>query len=605
MMHAMASEIFKGGAAATAAITFVLTVSAVAPAHDVESGAATDHAQEHALLFELSQREERRWQRMSPDEREAESAQAASEAEAYARSTAGDPAKVGEWTRAPFRLPNYAIHAAMLPTGKILFWGYPTFPDAQNRGEAALWDPSEGFGPDAFEDVDPPLVDPDGDGPQEMVPAPISCSGQSFLPTGELLVTGGNLAWSYQDPRYESSPGASFVFTFDPWSESWTQQPSMADGRWYPSQAELSDGTTLIAGGYSDDVPGGIDNPAVEVFSPAPFRGGQGTIVEYASAERRTELYPHIFTLPNGDALLAGPGPSDSAVLPISALGQGPLEWQDFPVSSGYRLGGSAVLEPDSPDGSWKVTQLGGYGTVPEADGLSAASADSETLDARKPEKGWVKEDGLILGRSYHNTVLLPDESMVTIGGGIGFTLEDGNWTIDSSGSHRRVELLSAGKKSWGMGPAQLEDRSYHSTALLMPDGRVWSAGDDRYALEGDGTWAQSDTAEIYSPPYLFGGKRPKFQSASKSATYDQTFFARMKRGEPARRFVLVAPGATTHGADMQQRVVPLRVDGRKGTTAALRAPANSAIAPPGRYMLFGLSGEGVPAVARWISLSY
>ena len=102
-----------------------------------------------------------------------------------------------------------------------------------------------------------------------MVAAPISCSGQSFLPTGELLVTGGNLAWTYQDPRFESAAGTNFVFTFDPWSETWTQQPSMADGRWYPSQVELADGTTLIAGGYSDDEPGGIDNPAVEVFTPS------------------------------------------------------------------------------------------------------------------------------------------------------------------------------------------------------------------------------------------------------------------------------------------------------------------------------------------------
>ena len=156
------------------------------------------------------------------------------------------------------------------------------------------------------------------------------------------------------------------------------------------------------------------------------------------------------------------------------------------------------------------------------------------------------------------------------------------------------------------MGPAQLEDRSYHSTALLLPDGRVWSAGDDAYPLEADGSWARSDTAEIYSPPYLYRGKRPKFQQASKATSYDRTFFATMKEGKPqARKFVLVAPGATTHGADMQQRLVPLRVDGRKGTRTALRAPANSAIAPPGRYMLFGLSEDGVPAVARWIKLSY
>ena len=601
----MGRRLHRGTVLALAAAALV-TAGGSASAHDLEGAESVDHAQEHEILFELAREEERRWQQMTPAEREAEANRANAEAEALARATAGDPKRVGKWTRAPFELPNYAIHAAMLPTGKILFWGVPASPNVQNRGEAALWDPSKGYGPDAFEDVDPPLVDPDGEGPQGMVAAPIYCSGQSFLPTGELLVAGGNLAWTYLDPRFESAPGANFVFTFDPRSETWTQQPSMADGRWYPSQVELADGTTLIAGGYSDDEPGGIDNPAVEVFTPSQVRGGIGTIGELAGAERVTQLYPHLFTLPSGDALLAGPGNEDSAILPLSEVGGStPLAWQDLPDSSGIRVGGSAVLEPGSPDGSWKVTQYGGYGTIPQQGDLSEASADSETLDVLEPDEGWKQGDGLRLGRSYHNTVLLPDESKVTIGGGIGFSQQNGNFTIDPAGSRRRLEIAKAGSDKWRMGPAQLEDRSYHSTALLMPDGRVWSAGDDTYPLEEDGTTARSDTAEIYSPPYLYRGERPKFQQAPRATTYDRTFFATMKEGKPqARKFVLVAPGATTHAADMHQRVVPLRVDGREGRKTELRAPANSAIAPPGRYMLFGLSEDGVPAVARWIKLS-
>lgn len=602
----MASGTPRRWLAALAATALATAMPAVAQAHQNEP-IDIDHSQEHEILFEMAKRDERRWDAMGAAERKAESRQAADEAQALARATAGKPSKVGKWTKAPFSLPNYAIHAAMLPTGKILFWGYPFYDDLENRGEAALWDPSEGYGPRAFEDVDPPRIDPDGpEGPQGMVSAPIYCSGQSFLPSGELLVAGGNLAWSFQDPRFESAPGASFVFTFDPWTERWTQQPSMRDGRWYPSQVELGDGTTLIAGGYSDDAPGGIDNPDVEVFIPSPVRGGVGTIGAYGSASRATELYPHLFTLPNGNALLAGPGDLDSAILPISKLGQGTLAWRDLPKTSGYRVGGSAYLRPGSPNGSWKVTQLGGYGTIPERNGYLEASADAETLNARKPNAGWKSHKGLNLGRSFHNSVVLPDESMVTVGGGAGYSRRHGSWTIDSTGARRRVEVSSGGSGPWRMGPAQLEERTYHSTALLMPDGRVWSAGDDRYPLESDGTKSRSDTAEIYSPPYLFRGKRPKFKSAPETAIYNHTFSTQMKgSGAPAREFVLVAPGATTHGADMQQRVVPLRIDSRSGDATTLRAPASSAIAPPGRYMLFALSAKGVPAVARWITLTY
>ena len=68
---------------------------------------------------------------------------------------------------------------------------------------------------------------------------------------------------------------------------------------------------------------------------------------------------------------------------------------------------------------------------------------------------------------------------------------------------------------SWLLGPAQQEDRTYHSTAVLLPDGRVFSAGDDHYPLEIKGrSSASPTTAEIYSPPYLFKGPRPQIDSA-------------------------------------------------------------------------------------------
>ena len=56
--------------------------------------------------------------------------------------------------------------------------------------------------------------------------------------------------------------------------------------------------------------------------------------------------------------------------------------------------------------------------------------------------------------------------------------------------------------------------RIYHSTAVLLPDGRVLSMG-------GNG----QTTSEIYSPPYLFKGTPPEITSAPTSVVYGQTFF--------------------------------------------------------------------------------
>ena len=83
---------------------------------------------------------------------------------------------------------------------------------------------------------------------------------------------------------------------------------------------------------------------------------------------------------------------------------------------------------------------------------------------------------------------------MVTIGG------ED---SATSSTNERAVELYDPVTGSWRTGPSQVETRAYHSTALLLPDGRVLSTGDDRNPSSPD------DTGEVYSPPYLFKGPRP------------------------------------------------------------------------------------------------
>jgi hypothetical protein len=98
---------------------------------------------------------------------------------------AGPPAQVGAWTEAPFRIPTYAIHSVVLPTGKVLFWGRPPVPGPgqarPNYSEAALWDPALGTGPGAFTDVDPPVIDVDGPGgqPPAKVAAPWSMPGPS------------------------------------------------------------------------------------------------------------------------------------------------------------------------------------------------------------------------------------------------------------------------------------------------------------------------------------------------------------------------------------------------------------------------------------------
>lgn len=613
-----------------AAIAVSLTIPAgIAQAHGVEArddlpeaelrayetGAlGPEHAAEHAEQRRDERREMRRWRAMTPRERRQAVRRERSRSRLLARRTASraPASQIGRWTQGPFALPrSFAIHTVMLPTGKVLYWGFP--PEPPNVGNGTLWDPSKGYGPSAFTNVPPPVVDPDGAGPQPPGVAPIYCSGQSLLPNGEVLVTGGNLVLpNRSDPAYPEWAGLNRAFTFNPWTERWTQQPQMNDGRWYPTQVMLADGRTITLGGYGDEAPGKIFNYDLEVFNPGSGSESVGSFSPHPEVTVPTGLlYPHMFMLPDERVAVAGPLPKHAALIDARDPGK-PITWTELPRSIEQRNGGNAVLQPGSPRGSWKVTMLGGIGGLPLPDGSRLPSATTETIDLQHPDRGWKPGSSLNISRDYQNTVLLPDRSMVTVGGGYGENEEDGVYRIDADGARRQVEVYDPDTGKWRLGPAQMEDRGYHATAVLLPDGRVFSGGDNKHPLEPNGENSLTDTAEIYSPPYLFEGKRPVIRKAPKHAGWNQRIKVQTK-GSKATTAVLMAPGATTHGDDMNQRLVPLRtkvkkVTRRKGKRRGykgleVRTPPSPGVAPPGYYMLFVLTDEGVPSVAKWVQL--
>jgi hypothetical protein len=261
-------------------------------------------------------------------------------------------------------------------------------------------------------------------------------------------------------------------------------------------------------------------------------------------------------------------------------------------------------------------------------DGTEPATATTESINAGIGTPGWVPSSPLNVARANHNTVLLPDGSMATFGGGRGYDPANlGGYITHPDGRERQVELWDPVTRTWRLGPAQMEDRAYHSTAVLLPDGRVMSAGDD-YSPPVNGTFSRSDTAEIYSPPYLFrDGKRPKITSAPTEAAWGQRFRIKIKRQRtkkrrvgaavakkrvvkqaPVTRAVLMAPDATTHANDMHQRHVELqvvrRVKRKKWIGLDVLAPPSTGVAPPGYFMLFVLNARGEPSVASWMKLT-
>lgn len=459
------------------------------------------------------------------------------------------PTNVGTWT-APQSLGMLAIHAAMLNTGNVLLWGYPVG-RVGGPSPARILNPTTG----ALTDVTVPW------------PIDIFCSAHSFLPNGTLLVDGGT-----DDAQYPSDSGIFNTTFFTPATSTWSTGPVMNYARWYPTTLAMPNGTILATSGAAQN--GTTIETELESYNPTT--NAWTVLPTSANIAPPVDLYPLMLVLGNGNVFYAGARPNSTEFNPTTNT------WSAVAnMNFGTRDHAAAVLEP----GEQKVMIVGGAGN--DVGGGGDPTNTTEVINLTSATPAWTYGTPMNIARFNFNLLYLADGTLMVIGG---------DQSQHYSSPVFQPELYSFTTNAWTLLPPQNAVRAYHATAVLLPDGRVLSAGSD------SGTQLEN-TYEIYSPAYLSKGARPTITSVPATITYGKKFTITTPNAATIGKVALLRAGSTTHTVPMDDnRYVTLTYTAGTGSLT-VTPPANANLAPPGYYMLAILNNAGVPSVMKFVNV--
>ncbi|MFF5076271.1 galactose oxidase-like domain-containing protein [Actinoplanes sp. NPDC000266] len=477
-------------------------------------------------------------------------------------NVAADPGLSGSWG-AVLETAVVPVFTAVLPNGKLLVWdsvgdnSSESYPD-HSFTRAMVWNPAD----DTYKRVD-------------LQGSNIFCAGFAHLANGNILVAGGN--------ANAQLDGTVHTYVFDWQNETWTRGKDMAGARWYPSLAETANGEHVIVGG----------GPTVsEVYQANGTIRALSGFTKYSS-----RLYPFMGSRPDTQLGIIGPYTTGWTVNTagigiVTATGNRDGMFRDYASFATYDIGKTVVV------GGGNMTE-GGQANVPTKTAV-VMSTGATMFPATTPT------GSLSTGRRQLNATLLADGSVLATGG---MTSAGTNLNVDLPNAVTTAERWDPATGQWSVLAAASRIRQYHSTAALLPDGRVMTGGGGVCGACMAAGYLEKNI-EYFTPPYLYKkdgsgelASRPAISAAPATVGIGAAFTVTTPQAAAIRKVGLVGLGDVTHSVDQGQRYIPLKYT-VSGTSLTVTGPPNGGVAPPGYYMLFIVDANGVPSVAKMVQVA-
>jgi galactose oxidase len=536
--------------------------------------------------------------------------------------SAAAPTTPDSWTptvtiRTPDGWYEAPIHATLLPDGRVMMIGVarPTWPatvgTATRRAAwilnpAAATDvlPTEMTPQQLTEPVDMNNVDFNG----LKVNDDLFCAGSTLTSDGKVFIAGGTRSFTNNGAPVVVL-GLPYDTSFDPATTTLSRVPGNmivngstgTAGRWYPTVTRLPNGKMLIVGGFDRVISsslGPVYNWSAETYDPATGQRSVAAPFGGMLKEAANPDYTQQWVLPYAgaarDLLVIG-----QADVPLTTNSASYSSWDK---TAPMRPGAAGVTNPGFGQSSAMLelrvnNREFGYsnGTVLVTGG-AMDSPLMRSADVYDPiTKQWIASVDTGTERHHPSTITLPDGRVLVITG----HNMDGDLGMLSA---QYVDPMNGYSVTTGSS-SMAQIRGYHTTSLLLPDGRVLIAG-GRDASTSTST--EKPSLQYYSPDYMTK-TRPVILGATSQIGFKQTFSI-VTTGPKPKEAVLVSLGSMTHSFDENQRVVQLPVGavlpGSNGTNVVIAGgPSDAYNAPPGYYMLFVLDQNRVPSAAQMVHI--